>query len=160
MQYEVVACGVSNTVLCSTGNTVWDFLMGGPYATGGGKFGRSIAPVTDAGWWSTIPRHPSPFLCLAEWISALSPRMGSHHESYSPRWCQIWFFSDGGLGHVGLYLCYGRPKYCHASGSVDWSQTDSILDFSSPIHPFARLRVGCGYHYISCPSARLSPTTW
>ena len=28
------------------------------------------------------------------------------------------FFSDGGIGHVGLHLCGGRVKYRDASGSV------------------------------------------
>lgn len=29
-----------------------------------------------------------------------------------------WFFSDGGVGHVGIYLCGGSFKYCDAAGSM------------------------------------------
>ena len=58
------------------------------------------------------------FLWMAKWIRAQSPRGGAHHESCSPPRRPGQFFSDGGVGHVGLYLCGGSIKYRDATGSM------------------------------------------
>jgi len=58
------------------------------------------------------------FLWMAKRIRAQSPRGGAHHESCNPPRRPGQFFSDGGVGHVGLYLCGGSIKYRDATSSM------------------------------------------